>query len=350
MTATIAICLATYNGARFLDAQLDSIAAQTHEDWHLYARDDGSDDGTREILDDFAFAHPDRVTLIRDDLGRLGACANFARVMGIVDAPYIAFSDQDDVWHPTKLARSLNCLTRLEAAYPADTPAMIHADRRLINARGDEITPSYWGSRGLSPADFRAEESYFTFCLAAGSAMLINRALLARATPVPASARMYDCWIELTAQMLGVVDWMDEVVLDHRRHNANTTGAKSDSDSAAARRPLARAGRLMRNLGHQRRIVAGYLAQADAFQRLFAADLAPDAAWRLSRLVSLPSRLLPGRLMALWQSRANPPGVARSLVFAALAQKPPKDVSTERVDPVGPVSAVMPEKRAIKAA
>ena len=291
MTAKIAICLATFNGARFLPEQLQSIAMQSHADWHLYVRDDNSSDGSAEILSDFAFCFPDRVTIIQDDRGRLGAQENFACLMETVNEPYIAFADQDDIWRPQKLARSFAQLRKIERNHGPDIPAMVHADRLLIDASGREIASSYWQSRGIRPAQFTTVENHYNFCLAAGSTMLINRPLMNLSLPVPTEARMYDCWIELVAHGLGVVDWLDDIALDHRRHGANASGSAQDNNSAAARRPIARAARLLRNLQLQQSVYARYMAQASAFRLRFHSQLATSTL-RLSLIhISEPTRL-----------------------------------------------------------
>lgn len=77
--------------------------------------------------------------VIQDGLGRLRARANFARLKAQVADSYIAFSDQDDIWWPAKLVRALARLRALEAEQAPGTPAMVHADRRLINAAGAAI-------------------------------------------------------------------------------------------------------------------------------------------------------------------------------------------------------------------
>ena len=85
--ATIAILMATYNGERYLAEQIDSLMAQTYQDWHLYVHDDGSQDGTVDILNSFASAHPDKITLL-DYPKAGGACKNFMSMLERVEAPY----------------------------------------------------------------------------------------------------------------------------------------------------------------------------------------------------------------------------------------------------------------------
>lgn len=323
--ATIGICMATYNGARFLEQQLDSIAAQTCPDWHLYVRDDGSTDETPEVLRDFAAQHPGRVTLVESEQGQLGARGNFARLMEVATEPYLAFADQDDVWYPRKLTSALAAMRRIEARYGSETPVMVHGDRRLIDDKGREITPSYWASRGLAAARFQFG-TCLSFCLAAGGAMLVNRSLVSLALPIPTQARMYDTWLELVAHAFGVVAVDNEVVADHRRHGANTSGSSSDNNSRAARRPWARAKRLLAGSGTQRRVYDGYMDQASAFRRQYALKLTPVDARRLSTFLSLPFRSLPVRVWQIWRHDIAPPGVARRLAFAALLRRPETSV------------------------
>lgn len=109
--APVTILLASFRGAAFIAAQLQSIAHQTYRNWRLIVSDDGSDDGTQEIVAGFAKSRPtDQVRLIRGP-GR-GATQNFLHLLSEAPAGPLAFSDQDDVWFPDKLARAVEALTR----------------------------------------------------------------------------------------------------------------------------------------------------------------------------------------------------------------------------------------------
>ena len=314
MTIPIGICMATFNGAMFLHAQLASIAAQIHTNWHLYIRDDGSQDESRQIAMTFAEQHPGRVTFVQDDGERLGVKGNFACLMQRVREPYIAFSDQDDIWHPDKLAQAAMGMRRTERRLGAGVPVMVHADRRLIDAEGREIAPSYWASRGLDAARFNLG-TCLAFCLAAGSTMLINRALLERALPVPEAARMHDTWLELVAHAFGDVTVLDEIALDFRRHGANASGSAIEIDSHPHRRFTARAKRFLKGMDVQRRIYTGYVDQAAAFQQRYGAALASDDQRRLARFLALPRRGVVGRLIALGWPGATPPGLLRQVAL-----------------------------------
>ncbi len=315
----IAICLATYNGMPFLPAQLASIKAQSVSDWRLYVRDDGSTDGTPQVLSAFAKAHPGQVTLIQTPTRRLGAKENFCRLMEVTSEPYIAFADQDDIWRPDKLAEARRRLQAIEAAHPPGKPAMVHADRRLIDDTGTQIAPSYWQSRKVRPERFRPE-THFTFCLAAGSTMLVNRALVDLALPVPEAARMHDTWLELVAQMLGVVGVCDAIAVDFRRHGGNASGGPAALDRPEARRALVRAKRLVSGLEQHRAVCAAYLKQAQAFRARFKDRLGPGALRRVTRLTTLPAYGAPRRMATLALSRAAPPSLARAMVFVALSR------------------------------
>lgn len=106
----VTILLASYRGASFIGAQLDSIAGQTHRNWRLIVSDDGSDDGTRDIAADFAARRPAGQVRIIDG-PRRGATQNFLHLLSAATDGMIAFCDQDDVWFPDKLARAVAALS-----------------------------------------------------------------------------------------------------------------------------------------------------------------------------------------------------------------------------------------------
>jgi glycosyltransferase involved in cell wall biosynthesis len=100
----VAILMGTKNGQRFLAEQLDSLIAQTHQNWVLIASDDGSTDDTLRILKAYQAKWPEGKLIIKEGPKR-GFCTNFQSMAcdPSIRADYYAFCDQDDVWLPTKL-------------------------------------------------------------------------------------------------------------------------------------------------------------------------------------------------------------------------------------------------------
>ena len=117
---TVAILLATYNGEKYLQAQLDSLVTQSHSDWVLLWRDDGSTDGTRAVMQRFnATIGAARCIEITGTDGRIGATASFMTLLrAAADYPLVAFADQDDVWLPEKLARAVAGLDAVTDSEP----------------------------------------------------------------------------------------------------------------------------------------------------------------------------------------------------------------------------------------
>ena len=97
------ILMATYNGGKYLRNQLLSLQQQTHKDWILWVRDDGSTDDTMVILLEFAESD-DRIKIVGKTRGeRLGPGGNFLGLTKYSTADYVIFCDQDDIWFEKKL-------------------------------------------------------------------------------------------------------------------------------------------------------------------------------------------------------------------------------------------------------
>src|SRR4051812_21315110 len=114
-TLRLSIALCTWNGARFLQAQLDSYLAQRRRPDELVVCDDGSSDATMQILTQFAQHSPFPVRISRNPQ-RLGVVANFEKAIGLCQGDVIVLSDQDDVWNPDKLEQIAAHLARSDAA------------------------------------------------------------------------------------------------------------------------------------------------------------------------------------------------------------------------------------------
>ena len=211
----VAILLATYNGARFLPAQLQSIAAQTLENWVLYWRDDGSTDATVEVMRAFG-AGAGRFVQVASPPGRLGPTGSFmALLRAVADAEAVAFADQDDVWLPDKLATGLAALDR------SSRPTLYCSRQLLVDA---ELRPLGESGPLPAPPPFPAA---LTQNVATGCTVLLNRAaagLIARSRPP--SSSLHDWWSYLVVSAHGgrlVMDPRPTVL--YRQHSGNVVGA-----------------------------------------------------------------------------------------------------------------------------
>ena len=215
----VSILLCTFNGARFLPQQLASYETQDFSNWRLFASDDGSQDATLSLLQDFQKKHGADKVHIRSGPQR-GVLANFLALIcdPSVQGAYYAFSDQDDVWLPDKLSRARRFL--IDAA--ADRPVVYCSRTRLIDDCGAAI--------GLSPL-FRKPPSFrnaLTQSIAGGNTMVLNeptRQLLLRAgADAPCAA--HDWWVYLAVTAVGGILFYDAVPsICYRIHARNVIGS-----------------------------------------------------------------------------------------------------------------------------
>lgn len=224
----VVITMATYNGGRFVEEQIRSIQAQSYTDWILYIRDDGSRDETVQKVLQIEREDP-RVKFVRDELGNQGAIGNFSTLMELAlkdDADYVFFADQDDVWHPEKLAIMLAGIRELELIYAAETPLLVHCDLAVVNEELMPITDSFVKFSRLSPT--KADLGVL-LCQnqVTGCACVINRALLELACPVPCEVLMHDWWLALLASSAGKIGFVPEPLVRYRQHGGNVIGAIS---------------------------------------------------------------------------------------------------------------------------
>lgn len=224
--ATVHILLACYQGSAYIRAQLDSIAAQTHANWSLTISDDGSTDDTLALCREFARLHPQRSIRIIDG-PRKRSTANFFHLMQEVvtldENDLFAFCDQDDVWHPNKLERAVEALSRLKA--PASQPLLYGGRTQQVN---EELKPL-----GFSPLPRKALGfgNALLQNVASGNTMVFNNALLQLLRRVqPSHAVWHDWTAYLAVTSCGGQMWFDpEPSVLYRQHPSNLVGAQDRS-------------------------------------------------------------------------------------------------------------------------
>ena len=224
--AAIDVLLATYNGSRFLPELLSSLGDQTHNDWRLIVRDDGSSDDTLAIIKRWAQHADVPVKIVQDGRTGLGALGNFGALLEHSDAPYFAFCDQDDVWLPEKLSLSLASIQATEEKRGSAVPVLAHTDLRVVDIELREINPSFRKFAGLpSPRPGRELHDLMIQNVVTGCAMLGNSALRQMAMPIPAEAIMHDWWLAMVAAAKGELLELPQASILYRQHGSNTLGA-----------------------------------------------------------------------------------------------------------------------------
>ncbi len=223
----IDILMATYNGAPYIGAQIDSLLKQNYQDWQLIIRDDGSEDNTIEIVHYYRAQYPDKIHLIADGNLNLGARSNYSKLLTHSRADYIMFCDQDDVWFPQKISITFDKMKALEAEFGQNTPLLVHSDAKVVDSHLQEISPSLWQYQKCKPARSSSLKRLLLQNVATGCTVMINKSLRDMALPISPDTMMHDWWMVLVASAFGHIEHISVSTLLYRQHERNDIGAKA---------------------------------------------------------------------------------------------------------------------------
>jgi glycosyltransferase involved in cell wall biosynthesis len=222
MSDLVCILLSVYNGARFLPAQLKSLVDQSHGNWVLHWRDDGSQDNSRQIMEQFAdeVGHH-RVKELLEPVGQVGITSSFMNLLSNApdEAAFFAFCDQDDVWLPDKLTRAVKFLQTVQA-----TDAGLYCARQMLvdeNLCALGLSPKINRRPGLGNALVQN--------IATGCTIMMNKEARRNVISAPApQGTLHDHWTYLVVcAVAGRVFFDQEPSILYRQHGGNAVGSQA---------------------------------------------------------------------------------------------------------------------------
>lgn len=209
----ISICVATYNGSKYISRQLESILCQLGEHDEIIISDDDSTDNTCEVI---IMLDDNRIKIIKNKNSR-GPLNNFQNALNHSSGDYIFLSDQDDIWFSNKIELMMDYLQHYD---------LVVSDCEVVDQNLTTLIPSFFNYRGSKPGLLRNlyKNSYIGCCMA------FRRELLTHALPFPSPLHMHDWWIGLVAEVYGRVSFLPQPLIKYVRHdsNASPTGEGSD--------------------------------------------------------------------------------------------------------------------------
>ena len=203
----ISVCIATYNGARYIGEQLASILKQLSAEDEVVVSDDGSTDGTIDIVRSLN----DRRIRIVGGPRRHSPTLNFEWALRNAKGEYVFLADQDDVWLEGKVRR---CMEELQECDCVVSDARVTDS--LLNTTSESLFKLMHVRRGrLSNLLWR--NGYTGCCMA------FRREVLSKALPFPTDIPMHDIWIGNVAAFCGRLRFIDDRLLLFRRHDATAS-------------------------------------------------------------------------------------------------------------------------------
>jgi glycosyltransferase involved in cell wall biosynthesis len=208
----VTVLLATFNGVKFLDQQLNSLAGQHEAEVEVYANDDGSTDGTVDLLEIWKETGLIKKISRSNQIGSSQAFLNLLKLCN--EKSFVALCDQDDVWEARKL------ITQIKYA-KSDKPIAISSRRLYIDEQSQMIGIS--PKLGLKPCF----ENAMVENIAPGNTILINRKSVELINSFKSlQISHYDSWIYLLVSAFGEVIHIQEPLTQYRIHSSNTVGLR----------------------------------------------------------------------------------------------------------------------------
>ena len=222
----VSVCMATFNGSKYLKDQISSILEQLGLQDELIISDDGSSDNTVEIINSF---NDDRIVLLnheRNDKNRKRTyphylvSSNFENALKFSTGDFIFLADQDDIWVENKLKIMLPYL---------ETYSLIMSDCLIVDEKSEIV-----------------EQSFFNSCISLPRGLLLNiskplyhgccigfrREVLNIALPFPEKMILHDSWIGMLAENFGKVKFISDKLVLYRRHFSNSSFSNGKSENS----------------------------------------------------------------------------------------------------------------------
>lgn len=214
------ILMSTYNGEQFLEEQIRSIQEQTYTDWELLIRDDGSSDATPSIIAAYV-AKDSRIRWINGENNiNLGVIKSFHTLLNYEEADVYFFSDQDDVWLPDKMEKTLKEAQK----YPATEPLMVYMDLKVVDEQLNVLSESMIRSQSHHANTDLVQE--LTENTVTGGVAMINHSL-ANLWHQTENILMHDWYLALLATAFGRLVYLDTAGELYRQHGNNVLGART---------------------------------------------------------------------------------------------------------------------------
>ena len=220
----ISVCIATYNGERFLKEQLDSILCQLSKDDEIIISDDGSTDKTLEIIDSYndnrikVFHHQKDEILSKVTQGRnfYFATQNFANALSKVSGDYVFLSDQDDIWLQNKVSRCLELLNKNDV--------IVH-NYQVVDVNGNLTKEQQFSKNPLHKSVFaNIMDSHFRGCCMAFKSDILKKCL-----PIPVNVIGHDYWIGAIASKFNKIYYELEPLIKSRWYPESISAKKKTS-------------------------------------------------------------------------------------------------------------------------
>jgi len=317
----LSILLATYNGEKYVAELIDSLLKQTYGDFKLYIQDDKSTDGTFYTTTKYAMENPDRVIAYKNEENTGGAKHNFLKMMIEYKDDYVMLCDQDDLWLPDKIEKSLRKMKEMESAHGSSTPLLVHTDLKVVDDNLNIIRSSYRRMANTS-FKFTALNNLVTMNIVTGCTIMYNRALADMLTAEPDFFVMHDWWAALVAAAFGKIGSIRKRTVLYRQHTENDIGAKKARSVKYVRYVLTHIDIMAEKLYNSHR-------QAGSFLDMYEGRLSDEQRELLAAHASMPELTKKEKLHLMFKYKTFLCGTARKIaqvIVLLSTSKEPKGV------------------------
>lgn len=203
----ISVCIATYNGEKYIQYQIKSILSQLNKDDELIISDDGSTDNTLSIIYSFI---DDRISVFENSFS--SPIKNFEFLIKQSKGDFIFLSDQDDIWSDSKLDEFMKAFIKDKKTL------LVISDLAKINSKGEILSSTFFKKSFKSNMIFNLIKNNYIGC-----SLAFKKELKKYILPFPKGIGMHDWWIGLCAVIFSQVIYLDKQLTYYRIHGNNFT-------------------------------------------------------------------------------------------------------------------------------
>lgn len=211
----ISVCMATYNGERYIREQVESILSQLHSEDEVIISDDNSTDNTLNIIRSIndsrvkILSHQPIKSNRRYSNSHYIVTSNFENAIKYSSGDYIFLADQDDVWLPGKVDTCLQALCEC---------TLVVTNMQIIDKDGCVVEEKHFLKKPI-----KSFIQNLVFPPFYGCCMAFRKGLKDLALPFPKNLIMHDAWLGDLASLMGEVSYIDKPYIQYRRHNSNVS-------------------------------------------------------------------------------------------------------------------------------